>query len=137
MSDYIECPQCRMKYHAKAGSCPRCKQTPEQIRDHQHKVEEAGEKLRLQTLEREQARMEKDSWYCPACGTLTTNPKKVAPGSTGIELLLWLFFIVPGLFYSLWRISNKRRICRVCGSDPMIPATSPRARSELHRIAPG
>ena len=42
------------------------------------------------------------SMYCPHCG-VTGMPRKVTKGSFGIELILWLFFLLPGLIYSVWR----------------------------------
>ena len=49
--------------------------------------------------------------YCVTCGT-TGRPKRVTRGSLLIELVLWLCFIVPGLIYSLWRLSTRHTACR-------------------------
>lgn len=64
--------------------------------------------------------------FCQDCGT-TAKPKKRTPGSFCIELLLWVFFILPGLIYSLWRLSARHPVCRLCGSPRLIPAHSPAA----------
>ena len=48
-------------------------------------------------------------------------------GSVWTELLLWLFFLLPGLFYSIWRLSTRYQGCPSCGMEGMIPANSPRA----------
>lgn len=45
-------------------------------------------------------------------------------GSLGVEILLWLFFIIPGIVYSVWRSSSK--ICPKCGQATLVPEDSPR-----------
>ncbi len=64
--------------------------------------------------------------FCPNCGTIGT-PKKVTKGSILIEIVLWLFMILPGLLYSLWRLSTRHSACPSCGAPNMIPANSPKA----------
>lgn len=66
-------------------------------------------------------------WVCTQCKTVGTAKVKYG-GSTGVELLLWLFFIVPGLIYSAWRGSSKKMVCRSCGSESLVPPDSPRGR---------
>ena len=61
---------------------------------------------------------------CPSCGTRGT-PGTATRGSTGIELLLWLCFIVPGLIYSLWRLSSRYTVCPGCQQPGMIPVNTP------------
>jgi hypothetical protein len=67
--------------------------------------------------------------YCPRCGTVAA-PQSRARGSRGIELLLWLCFIIPGLIYSFWRRAEVET-CPACGEAGLIPASSPRAQAEL------
>lgn len=64
---------------------------------------------------------------CTECGT-AGKPKKTAKGSMLIELVLWLAFIIPGLIYSLWRLTTKTTVCRTCGSVSLIPEDSPRGQ---------
>ena len=70
-------------------------------------------------------------------GRLCTNclyqgdPKSVTPGSIIIELFLWLCFLLPGLLYSLWRLSARHKACPSCGAKNMIPVNSPAARKLL------
>lgn len=65
---------------------------------------------------------------CAQCGSVGA-PRKVAPGSFLVELALWICFILPGLIYSLWRVSSKRPTCRACGAiRTMVPLQSPRGR---------
>lgn len=62
--------------------------------------------------------------YCKACGNNGPTTAKT-PGSLWIELVLWLCFIVPGLIYSLWRLSARKQVCASCGSPDLVPPDSP------------
>jgi hypothetical protein len=73
-----------------------------------------------------------DPLYCVTCGT-TGKPKRVTRGSLLIELVLWLCIIVPGLLYSLWRLSTRHTACGTCGSQQVIPLSSPRAVADAQR----
>jgi len=53
------------------------------------------------------------------------QPRRQTPGSFVIEVVLWTLLIVPGLVYSLWRLSAKRNVCVACGSAQLVPADSP------------
>lgn len=48
-----------------------------------------------------------------------------------IELILWLFILVPGLIYSCWRVASRRDICPQCGSENLLPLNSPKAQQLL------
>ncbi len=61
---------------------------------------------------------------CPNCGTIG-KPKAVTRGSILIEIVLWLFFIIPGVIYSVWRLTTKTKACRACEAENMIPLNSP------------
>lgn len=61
---------------------------------------------------------------CTKCGS-TNKPKKYTRGSIGIEIILWLF-LIPGLIYSLWRMTTKGLMCSDCkGKDTFVPTDSP------------
>jgi len=45
------------------------------------------------------------SRHCMTCG-VDGPPVSRTRGSMGIEILLWLCFIVPGLIYSLWHLPS-------------------------------
>jgi hypothetical protein len=68
--------------------------------------------------------------YCPNCGTVA-KPKKVTRGSFLIEVVLWLCFLIPGLIYSIWRLTTKASVCPRCGAPNMIPTDAPKAREAL------
>jgi hypothetical protein len=61
---------------------------------------------------------------CKSCGTVGDG-HTVTRGSLGIEIILWLCFILPGLIYSVWRHSSQFTGCDACGSREMIPVDSP------------
>lgn len=54
--------------------------------------------------------------HCVECG-YEGIPQRHTPGSFLMELVLWLIFIIPGLIYSIWRVSNRRHRCPSCRSD--------------------
>jgi hypothetical protein len=64
---------------------------------------------------------------CTQCGYVG-KPKGAIKGNTLIEIILWLFLIIPGLIYSIWRSSSRYKICPQCKSSTLIPVDSPRAK---------
>ena len=69
-----------------------------------------------------------DTTFCERCHTIAA-PIKRTKGSMTMELFLWLFFLLPGLFYSIWRLTTRAEVCSACGSDALIPPASPKALS--------
>jgi hypothetical protein len=67
---------------------------------------------------------------CTVCGAVGTT-KRNMKGSLLTELLLWCFFLLPGLIYSIWRHSTIAQVCRICGSPAVIHMASPVARQVL------
>jgi hypothetical protein len=67
---------------------------------------------------------------CTVCGAVGTT-KRSMKGSLLTELLLWCFFLLPGLIYSIWRHSTVAQVCRNCGSPAVIPLGSPVAQQTL------
>jgi cytochrome c-type biogenesis protein CcmH/NrfF len=65
--------------------------------------------------------------FCTVCGHVGF-PIFQQKGSSGIEILLWLTFIVPGIIYSVWRSSTKQWVCGSCGNAAVIPLDSPIAK---------
>lgn len=64
---------------------------------------------------------------CQNCGT-RGEPKTITKGSTAIELILWLCFIIPGLIYSIWRLTTRQAGCPSCGQAGMIGVNTPNGR---------
>ena len=70
------------------------------------------------------------SMFCTRCHNVGT-PKLVTPGSILVELILWLFILLPGLIYSIWRLTARHKACSSCGSKELVPLDSPAARQIL------
>lgn len=67
---------------------------------------------------------------CTGCFA-KVEPKKVTRGSIFIEIVLWLCFLIPGLIYSIWRLTTRQIACPKCGGTELIPLDSPRAAKLL------
>jgi hypothetical protein len=67
---------------------------------------------------------------CSSCGKVG-YPVLTTKGSCLIELILWLFLIVPGLIYTVWRRSKVPVVCSSCRNETMIPLDSPVAQKMI------
>lgn len=72
--------------------------------------------------------------FCTTCGHQGPG-RNHTRGSFAVEIVLWLLFIVPGLIYSLWRLSTRRPVCALCGATTLVPPNSPVAQRERRRLA--
>ena len=78
----------------------------------------------------------KEAYICRNCGYVGL-PITITPGSFGIELLLWIAFLIPGIIYSIWRLTARYKGCPQCKSrDSMIPITSSLGAKLLKETAP-
>ena len=59
------------------------------------------------------------------------KPKHFTPGHFALELLFWLMFAVPGLFYTIWRKAASYDGCPTCGAKEVVPIDSPVAKKIL------
>lgn len=74
---------------------------------------------------------------CPMCG-YAGEAKQKAKGNGFIEFILWWFFIIPGLLYSIWSRGGKgKSVCPKCGNDKMIPADTPMGQKLMAEYNPG
>jgi hypothetical protein len=71
--------------------------------------------------------------YCLDCG-FVGYPKRHTPGTFLMELVLWIFFIIPGVIYSIWRLSGRYSGCAKCGSKRIVLVDSPIARAALNNL---
>ena len=69
-------------------------------------------------------------FFCTSCGTVG-KPRVRNRGSSAVEIILWICVILPGLFYTLWRMGRKDLYCRTCRAQTVIPADSPIAVRHL------
>jgi hypothetical protein len=72
---------------------------------------------------------------CTSCGYVG-EPKTMTKGSIAVEIVLWLCFLVPGLIYSIWRLSSRYDGCPSCGQITLIPVDSPMAQKFLRENLP-
>lgn len=70
---------------------------------------------------------------CKECG-YTGKAKKITKGSIFIELILWICFFIPGLLYSIWRLTTRSNGCPKCKHQSVIPIDSPVAKKLLADI---
>ena len=73
---------------------------------------------------------------CNNCGHIGESVT-ARKGHRVIEIALWLLFLVPGIIYSIWRLTTWHEICPVCGSANLIPASSPIAQRFIRENFPG
>lgn len=73
------------------------------------------------------------SKYCMTCGH-EGGTRTHTRGHILIEIILWLCFIVPGLIYSIWRISTRHEACNNCGAANVVPPQSPVVRAAKARM---
>jgi hypothetical protein len=67
---------------------------------------------------------------CTTCGH--TGPSEtITEGHFAIEVILWLMFIVPGIIYTLWRLTTRHEGCPKCHAKTIIPIDSPIAQKFL------
>lgn len=71
--------------------------------------------------------MSDNQMVCTLCGFIGQQKSKVK-GSIFIEIILWFFFLIPGLIYSIWRLMSKEKVCPKCGHATMIPTSTPQGQ---------
>lgn len=74
-------------------------------------------------------------FICHVCGYVG-RPKSHTRGSLLLEILLWLIFLIPGIIYSLWRLSTRQKVCPKCLTPNMIPEDTPKGQELLKKAAP-
>lgn len=74
-------------------------------------------------------------WLCTSCGSQVGRPKKLTKGSFLIEIVLWIMIILPGLLYSIWRLTSKQTVCPQCLQPTLIPIDSPIARATMAKFS--
>ncbi len=69
-------------------------------------------------------------YICIECG-YEGRRKAVKRGSTTMEIMLWVVFLIPGPFYTLWRIFTKYYVCPMCESKTMFSVNSALGKRKL------
>src|SRR5689334_18712842 len=73
--------------------------------------------------------------YCTKCGFVGDETEYIS-GSGCIEILLYLFFIIPGVIYSLIRRNGAYWGCPECGAHNMVPLDSAAAKQGIAKQTP-
>ena len=135
-----KCPECGAYYDkvvarltAAAAEPVKQKKAPSELAARLRNAGEAVKAGRAKRREADIARnhvLQRGAQYCTACGSRVQG-KRVTKGSILIEILLWLCFFIPGVIYSIWRLTSRHEACEVCGSPGLIPFDSPKARRDI------
>jgi hypothetical protein len=76
----------------------------------------------------------KSNRICANCG-FQGKPKNETKGSIWIELVLWVVFILPGVLYSVWRMTTKQDVCPKCKQPAMIPLDTPKGQELAQKFS--
>ena len=80
--------------------------------------------ISITSLKSRSTNMAQQQLICSACGHVG-KPKSSVKGSILIEIFLWFLLLVPGIIYSVWRLTTRHKACAKCGSSNLIPVDSP------------
>ncbi|RFC36640.1 MAG: HD-like signal output (HDOD) domain, no enzymatic activity [Candidatus Nitrotoga sp. SPKER] len=64
---------------------------------------------------------------CTSCAYVG-KMKTILKGNAKTGIILWFFFLIPGLIYSIWRSRSRHEVCPICNQTTIIPADSPKAK---------
>lgn len=68
-----------------------------------------------------------DPMACTTCGHVGPT-KSHTRGQFWVEVVLWLLLLIPGIIYTVWRLSSRTDACAVCGGLDLVPPNSPVGR---------
>jgi hypothetical protein len=72
---------------------------------------------------------------CLQCGSVNKRAVGTIQGSFLLECFLWLLFILPGIIYSVWRLTTKAKVCPACSSREIVPLASPMGQKLQRELA--
>jgi hypothetical protein len=72
---------------------------------------------------------------CLQCGSVSKRAVRTIQGSFLLECFLWLLFILPGVIYSVWRLTTKAKVCPACSSREIVPLASPLGQKLQRELA--
>ena len=72
---------------------------------------------------------------CTNCGHVGSTTT-VTKGHFALEVVMWICFLVPGIIYSVWRLTTRQEACSVCGNVNLLPKAAPMAQKFLRENPP-
>lgn len=63
--------------------------------------------------------MLRDRYHCKNCN-LTVYPIPKRRGNTLLQVILFLFFIIPGIIYTIWRLGGYKIVCPRCKKSNLV-----------------
>ena len=78
-------------------------------------------------------KFKKVNYVCNSCG-FVGSPEIKYKGSIWIEIILWLFFLIPGIIYSIWRAGSKFLRCPMCNGNVIIPVNTPMGQKLIKEL---
>ncbi|EEF63328.1 hypothetical protein Cflav_PD5963 [Pedosphaera parvula Ellin514] len=118
----IQCRECKKQISDLATACPSCG-APQ--------IPSAPPVVFAPATVKRGIPFPKKPFICETCGT-NAKPKLETKGSFLVELLLYLFFCLPGFIYTAWRMTTRQKVCPNCGGK-MIGVATPRGRELVER----
>jgi ribosomal protein L37E len=72
---------------------------------------------------------------CRACGRYASVPGRRMPGNLVLEIVLWCFYLFPGIIYTIWRRQDSSAVkyCVGCNSDDLLPVISTEGQEVFRR----
>ena len=107
---FIECPFCKNDIKEGAVKCQYCW---EFLDEKAKPKQEFSQELKYKSF------WVKPTIYCPNCW-YEGKAKLTAKWSLWVEIVLWLFLLVPWLIYSTWRWSNRYYVCPKCWCEKLV-----------------
>lgn len=72
-----------------------------------------------------------DPMVCARCKHTFRRPKYSYRGSVALELIGYLFLILPGILLTRKRLARRKKVCPLCGSRKIVPTDSRAGRAVL------
>lgn len=129
----FQCPQCGAIYAKVDAYLKRQQEERDQQAILEAQAQRAEQERQVRDAEMQRLKQIKEQYICTDCGYLG-KPIKITKGSIFIEIILWLAFLIPGLIYSIWRLTTKYRACPKCRHESIIPADSPRGQKLIEEL---